>query len=231
MKKTIIGAAAFAVAVAALAVPAFVKLKALPDGAEDIQEAKKLYEKLDSAQLTMTDNTSGDSLMSFCFYINGDNEMIFEYISPQNGDHAYSDGKQFYYKTDGKWTAITPEDESYIHNIYNREYRYPYARGSVFFLNTDAVSDVNIEEQSGAKTITYVYDCEKLNKKSVKDLENVSEFSALTCVYCLNADGLITKFTETASLTDADGNKSDTDITLEVSEVNNIRFIEKPFDE
>ncbi len=231
MKKTIIGAAAFAIAAAALAVLAFVKMKAVPDGADDIKEARQLYEKLDSAQLTMTDNSNGEKLMNFSFYINGDNEMIFEYISPQSGDHAYSDGKRFYYKTDGKWTAITPEDESYIHNIYNREYRYPYARGSVFFLNTGSVSEASIEEQNGGKTITYVYDCEKLNKSSVKDLENVSEFSALTCVYSLNADGLITRFTEKASLTDAEGKVSDVDITLEVSEVNKIKFIEKPFDE
>lgn len=231
MKKTIIGVAAFAVAAAALAVLAFVKLGAVPDGADDIKNARKLYEKLDSAKLTMTDNSTGESLMDFSFYINGDNEMIFEYISPQNGDHAYSDGKRFYYKTDGEWTAINPDDESYIHNIYNREYRYPYARGSVFFLNADAVSGATVEERDGGKTITYVYDCEKLNKKAVKDLENVSEFSALTCVYSINADGLITRFTEKGSVTDAEGKASNVDITLEVSEVNKIKFIEKPFDE
>lgn len=231
MKKTIIGAAAFVIAAAALAILAFVKLKAVPNGADDIKNARKLYEKLDSARLTMTDNSTGENLMDFSFYINGDNEMIFEYVSPQSGDHAYSDGKQFYYKTDGKWTAITPEDESYIHNIYNREYRYPYARGSVFFMNADAVSEATVEEQNGGKTITYVYDCEKLNKKAVKDLENVSEFSALTCVYSINADGLITRFTEKGAVTDAEGKASDVDITLEVSEVNKIKFIEKPFDE
>lgn len=231
MKKTIIGAAAFVIAAAALAILAFVKLKAVPNGADDIKNARKLYEKLDSARLTMTDNSTGENLMDFSFYINGDNEMIFEYVSPQSGDHAYSDGKQFYYKTDGKWTAITPEDESYIHNIYNREYRYPYARGSVFFMNADAVSEATVEEQNGGKTITYVYDCEKLNKKAVKDLENVSEFSALTCVYSINADGLITRFTEKGAVTDAEGKASDVDITLEVSEVNKIKFIERPFDE
>lgn len=231
MKKTIIGAAAFVIAAAALAILAFVKLKAVPNGADDIKNARKLYEKLDSARLTMTDNSTGENLMDFSFYINGDNEMIFEYVSPQSGDHAYSDGKQFYYKTDGEWTAITPADESYIHNIYNREYRYPYARGSVFFMNADAVSEATVEEQNGGKTITYVYDCEKLNKKAVKDLENVSEFSALTCVYSINADGLITRFTEKGAVTDAEGKASDVDITLEVSEVNKIKFIEKPFDE
>lgn len=231
MKKIIIGIAALAMAAAALAVFVFVKLGSLPDGADDIKKARKLYEGLDSAFLTMTDNANGDLLMSFRFYINGDNEMILDYDSPQNGERAYSDGKQFYYKTDGKWTAITPNDESYIHNIYNREYRYPYARGSVFFFDAEAVDEATVEDKNGGKTITYVYNCEKLNKSAVKDLENVSEFSALTCTYSLNSNGLITQFNEKASLTDADGKNSDVDITLEVSDVNEIKFIEKPFDE
>ena len=231
MKKTIIGIAAAVLLAAVFAALIIIKLGELPEGYKDIKKAREKYEKLDSARLDMTDLSSGELLMSFCFYINGRNEMIFDYDCPQNGERAYSDGKQFYYKTDGEWNVIKPNDEAYIHNIYNREYRYPYARGTAFFLDGTAVKEAEIKENGGEKTITYIYDCEKLNESSAKQLDNVSEFAELTCAYTLNADGLIVRFTEKGSLTDADGNITDIDIAFTVSDVNNVNVIDIPFDQ
>lgn len=230
MKKWIIGIAASVILAAAFAAVIFMKLGELPEGYKEIKKARDMYEELDSARLDMIDASSGESLMSFCFYINSDNEMILDYDCPQNGEHAYSDGKQFYYKTDGKWTAITPKDEEYIHNIYNRGYRYPYARGTAFFLDGTAVKEVKIEQNGSEKTITYIYDCDKLNESSAKLLDNVSGFSELTCTYTLNAKGLIVRFTEKGLLTDTEGMVTDIDIVLEVSDVNNVKVIDIPFD-
>ena len=230
MKKIIIGIAAAVLIAASFAVLVIIKLGELPEGYSDIKKARAKYEKLDSARLEMIDLSSGECLMTFSFYINADNEMILDYDCPQNGEHAYSDGKQFYYKTDGEWTAITPKDEAYIHNLYNREYRYPYARGTAFFLDGTAVSEARTEETGSGKTITYVYDCDKLNESSAKQLDNVSEFSELTCTYTLNADGLIVRFTEKGSLTDTDGKTENIDIAFEVSDVNNVNVIDIPFD-
>ena len=231
MKKLIIGIAAAVLLIGAFAALILIKLGELPDGYRDIKKAREMYEKLDSARLEMIDLSSGDTLMSFCFYINGNNEMILDYDCPQNGERAYSDGKQFYYKTDGEWNAITPGDEAYIHNLYNREYRYPYARGTAFFLDGTAVKEAKIEENDGGKTVTYIYDCDKLNESSAKLLDDVSEFSELTCVYTLSADGLIVRFTEKGSLTYADGKREDIDIAFVVSDVNNVNVIDIPLDQ
>lgn len=230
MKKIIIGISAAVLLAAVLAALIFMRFSSLPEGYKEIKKARDMYEKLDSARLDMIDVSSGESLMSFCFYFNSDDEMILDYDCPQNGEHAYSDGKQFYYKTDGKWTAITPKDEEYIHNIYNREYRYPYARGTAFFLDGTAVKEAKTEQKGSEKVITYIYDCDKLNENSAKLLDNVSEFSALTCAYTLNSDGLIVRFAEQGSLTDSEGKVSDIDIAFEVSDVNNVNDIDIPFD-
>lgn len=230
MKKMIIGIAAAVLLAAAFAAVIFIKMGQLPDGYRDIKKARELYEKLDSARLDMIDLSNGETLMTFSFYINANNEMILDYDCPQNGEHAYSDGKQFYYRTDGEWTAITPKDEAYIHNLYNREYRYPYARGTAFFLDGTAVEEARIEQNGSEKTITYVYDCDKLNESSVKQLDNVSEFSELTCSYTMNEDGLIIRFTEKGLLTDEDGETEDIDIAFVVSDVNNVNVIDIPFD-
>lgn len=230
MKKTVIAIAAAVLFLGTLTAMILIKLGELPDGYNDIKKGREKYEKLDSARLEMLDLSSGELLMTFCFYINSDNEMILDYDCPQNGEHAYSDGKQFYYRTDGEWNAITPRDEAYIHNIYNREYRYPYARGSAFFLDGTAVSEAAVEQNGDEKNITYVYDCDKLNESSAKQLDNVSRFIGFTCIYTLNADGLIVRFTEKGSIVDMDGKTEDINIAFEVSDVNNVKVIDIPFD-
>lgn len=203
-----------------------------PENYGEIKKAKELYEKLDSARVVMVDNKSGGELMDFRFYINKKDEMIFSYESFENGDRAYSDGVQFFYRTegDGGWTAITPKDEAYIYNVYNRKYRYPYARGGLFFLDGTSVSSVGMSEDGGDKVITYVYDCDKLNDGYVKQLDGVSAFSALTCVYRINADGYITEFTETGTMTDDSDAVKDIDLTYLVTEMNGISVIENPVD-
>ncbi len=205
---------------------------ATPENYGEIKKAKELYEKLDSARVVMVDNSSGGELMDFRFYINKKDEMIFSYESFENGDRAYSDGVQFFYKTegDGGWTAITPNDEAYIYNVYNRKYRYPYARGGLFFLDGTSVSSAKAAEVGGDRLITYVYDCDKLNDYAATKLDGVSAFSALTCVYRINADGYITEFTETGTMTDDSDTARDIDLTYRVTEMNGISVIENPVD-
>lgn len=204
----------------------------VPEAYGDIRQAKKLYEALESAHVVMLDNKTGEPLMDFSFYINKKDEMIFSYESSEKDEMAYSDGKQFFYKTGGDdgWTAITPKDEAYIYNIYNRKYRYPYARGALFFVDADSVSSAETAQDGGDTLITYVYDCGKLNDRVVSKLENVTAFSVLTCVYRINSDGYITEFTETGSLTDETGTEQSIDMTYRVMEMNGISVIENPVD-
>ena len=203
-----------------------------PEAYGEIKKAKELYEALDSARVLMNDNVTGDPLMEFSFYINKKDEMIFSYESFENGDRAYSDGMQFFYRSDGDegWFAITPKDESYIYNVYNRKYRYPYARGGLFFLDGTSVSSAEIVQDGDDTVITYVYDSEKLNDYAVSKLDDVSEFIELTCVYCINSDGYITEFTEKGELKNAEGTLGKLNITYYIMEMNGINSIENPVD-
>lgn len=203
----------------------------MPEYYDEVKKAKGLYEKLDSARVIMNDNETGKQLMDFRFFINKKDEMIFSFESLESG-MAYSDGVQFFFKTEDAegWSAITPSDEGYIYNIYNRKYRYPYARGGLFFLDGASVSSAEMAQDSGDSVITYVYDSEKLNANAVGTLDDVSAFSALTCVYRINSDGYITEFTEKGELTDNKGSTRTVDITYIVMEMNGINSIENPVD-
>ncbi len=204
----------------------------MPEAYGEVKKAKELYEKLDSARVIMTDNETGAQLMDFSFFINKKDEMLFSYEDLENGDRAYSDGLQFFYKTGDQegWTAITPSDEGYIYNVYNRKYRYPYARGGLFFLDGASVSSAATVQEGGDTVITYVYDSEKLNENIAGTLDGVSAFSALTCVYRINPEGYITEFTEKGELTDEEGSARSVDITYTVTEMNGINSIENPVD-
>ena len=119
----------------------------MPEYYDEVKKAKGLYEKLDSARVIMNDNETGKQLMDFRFFINKKDEMLFSFDSLESG-MAYSDGVQFFFKTEDRegWSAITPSDEGYIYNIYNRKYRYPYARGGLFFLDGASVSSAEMAQ-------------------------------------------------------------------------------------
>ncbi len=203
----------------------------MPDCYDEVKKAKGLYEKLDSARVVMKDNETGKQLMDFCFFINKRDEMIFSFESLETGS-AYSDGQQFFYKTEEQdgWSAITPGSEEYIYNIYNRKYRYPYARGGLFFLDGASVSSAKAVQDGGDTVVTYVYDSERLNENTAGNLDDVSAFSALTCVYRINPDGYITEFTEKGEVTDDNGSSHMVDITYIILEMNGINSIENPVD-
>ncbi|MGN1120185.1 MAG: hypothetical protein ACI4Q4_07485 [Oscillospiraceae bacterium] len=205
-------------------------------GFSEVKSAKERYESLDSAHITMTDLDTGLEMMEFSFYFNKDDEMIFSYcaVDGEKTEQAYSDGAQFFYKTadeDG-WRVIKSDDESYLYNLYTRTYRYPYARGSIFFLDGTSVSESNIAEAAdGGKTITYVYDPDGLNSYAAGRLDNVSNFSALTAEYVLDAQGYIVSFTETGTVTDAEGQPADVNIRITVDSMNEVYEIPYPVGE
>lgn len=207
---------------------------AKPEGYDSVKKAKELFEELDSARVIMEDISAGARLMEFSFYINENNEMIFSYlgISADGEERCYSNGAEFYYKTadSEEWEVIGPADENYYYNIYTREYRYPYARGSIFFLDGTSVETASVIEERGQTVIVYSYDPDKLNSYAVGLLDNVSSFSELTASYVIDENGYITEFTEQGTVTDANGKKSSVDLRIIVDNMNEIYEIEAPVD-
>lgn len=207
---------------------------AKPEGYDSIKKAKKLFEELDSARVIMEDISAGERLMEFSFYINENDEMVFSYLgmSEEGEERCYSNGAEFCYKTadSDEWEVIGPADENYYYNIYTREYRYPYARGSIFFLDGTSVEAASVIEERDKTVIVYSYDPEKLNSYAVDLLYNVSSFSELTASYVIDENGYITEFTEKGIITDGNGEKSSVDICIIVDNMNEIYEIEAPVD-
>ncbi len=207
-----------------------------PDGYRQVTAAKDKYETLNSGRATMTDLSTGDTIMEFSFMINHNDEMVFNYYGRDGSDemYAYSNGAEYYYKEPDAemWSVIGPEDENYIYNLYSREYRYPYADGAVFFLDGSSVESAEVTDGAdGALTVTYIYDTDKLNSSVKGVLTDVSSFSSLTTVFSINSEGYITDFTETGTVTDADGVTHDIDMRISIDMMNEVYEIPYPIDQ
>lgn len=207
----------------------------MPEGYDTVKTAKTKYNSLDSAHTTMTDLDTGELIMDFSFYINNSDEMILSYYGKDGNDemYAYSDGAQYFYKEPGKdmWSVINSSAEEYLYNIYNRENRYPYADGGIFFLDGSSVVEATVEtEADGSTVVCYVYDAEKLNQSTQGILEDVSSFSSLETIFEINADGYITSFTEIGTVTDTSGVTRDVNMCISVDSMNDVYEIPYPVD-
>ncbi|MBE6888952.1 MAG: hypothetical protein E7485_02940 [Ruminococcaceae bacterium] len=230
MRKLLPGAAAIAAVICMSGC-----IAQMPDGYNDVKAAKENYEKLNSAHTTMFDLSTGDKIMDFSFYINNSGEMILSYYGKDGADemYAYSNGAEYFYKDAGDelWSVIGADDESYIYNIYNREYRYPYADGGIFFLDGGSVESFSVTDKpDGGCTIVYVYDADKLNASAAEMLDGVSGFDSLETTFEINADGYITDFTEKGTVTDADGVSREVNMRISVDMMNEVYEIPYPVD-
>ncbi len=230
MKKAIIAAAALASLLALSGCT-----PAMPEGYETVKAAKEKYETLDSGRAIMTDLSTGEQIMEFTFFINKKNEMILNYYG-KDGDnemYAYSNGAEYFYKDSGDelWSVIASDNEYYIYNLYNREYRYPYAEGGIFFLDGASVetADVTVNED-GSAFVEYTYNAEKLNSSTKDILQDVESFSSLTTSFSINSDGFITEFVETGVVTDAQGVTRDVNMSITIDMMNEVYDIPYPVD-
>ncbi len=206
-----------------------------PEGYDAVKAAKQKYETLDSGRAIMTDLSTGEQIMEFSFFINAKDEMILSYYGKDGESemYAYSNGAEYFYKDadDEMWSVISADDENYIYNIYNREYRYPYADGGIFFLDgTSVESAIVTQNDDGSLLVEYTYDAEKLNESTKGILDDVSGFSALCTSYYIDPDGYITEFIENGTVTNSDGVVRDVNMKISVDMMNEVYDIPYPVD-
>ena len=207
----------------------------MPEGYNTVKAAKEKYETLDSGRAIMTDLSTGEQIMEFSFFINAKDEMILSYYGKdgENEMFAYSNGAEYFYKDAGDemWSVINSADENYIYNLYNREYRYPYAEGGIFFLDGASVETASVtENEDGSVLVEYTYDAEKLNASTKGILEDVSSFSSLSTSFYINPEGYITEFIETGTVTGTDGVCRDVNMSISVDMMNEVYDIPYPVD-
>ena len=228
MKKLLMAAAAVCAMLLSGCTP-------MPEGYDRVRAAKNKYEELDSARTVMTDLATGETIMELEFFINSNDEMVLSYYGKDGEDemYAYSNGAEYFYKEPDaeKWKVIGSDDENYIYNLYNREYRYPYAQGGIFFLDGASVESAAVTDNAdGSCSIEYVYDADRLNESTQGILDGVSSFSSLQTTFEINADGYITAFSQRGVVTDTEGTVNEVNMRISVDMMNQVHDIPYPVD-
>lgn len=192
------------------------------DGADELKRAKKLFEEMNSARITVSDNIGGTMSQSFAFSYDAADTLIYAY-SADSGDgdmyYEYHNGSEIVKTTDsaGEWTAVAEGSENYY--SYSRSVRSSYTSASLLAFFDSCVSQSSVtENESGGKTIRLSYDLDALNALGLLSAE-VGTLEAFEEEISLDADGSCVRLTQSGASV-SDGASSDYSYTIIIEEIN-----------
>lgn len=197
------------------------------DGYNDIENARKLYASLYSAELTVTDKETGTVTQEFTFCYNQDDTLSYSYYGTDGKTkyYEYHNGSEYNYYSDGEWHTLVSGDQNYV--SYTRSNRMSMTAEGMIFIKPESVTSSEVKQTADGKVITMQYDVSKLNSSMASQLGLVGDLDSFGVVYTLDKDGYCVKMEQIGTAT-KDGVQSKVDYLMEVSHMNDIASVEKP---
>ncbi len=197
------------------------------EGYSDIENARKLYASLYSAELTVTDKGTGDVTQELTFCYDQNDTLSYSYFGTDGNTkyYEYHNGAEFNYYSDGEWHTLVSGDQNYV--CYNRTNKMSMTDEGMIFIKPDSVTSSEVKQTADGKTITMQYDVSKLNSSMSSQLGLVGDLDSFSVVYYLDKDGYCTSMEQTGTAT-KDGARSKVDYLMEISHMNDIASVEKP---
>lgn len=191
-------------------------------GKDVVEKARKDYEKYDSATILITDVSTGDVVRKFSFAYNDDKSMAFSYYDALShpASYVFNDGKSSVSKQSGKVTTLEGEDFT----KYTKKEPHQNATKDIFFYLPDYIGLSSVtESESGENTIYYNYNVGDF-PKALTTLEDGGVLSKFETTYYIDAEGKITKLTETSTYSYEDKDVTST-YEVELKDVNSLTEI------
>ncbi len=197
------------------------------DGYNDIDNARKLYASLYSAELTVTDKETGTVTQELTFCYNQDDSLSYSYYGTDGNTkyYEYHNGSEYNYYSDGEWHTLVSGNQNYV--SYNRTNRMSMTAEGMIFIKPESVTSSEVKQTADGKIITMQYDVSKLNSSMASQLGLVGDLDSFGVVYTLDKDGYCVKMEQIGTAT-KDGVQSKVDYLMEVSHMNDIASVEKP---
>lgn len=197
------------------------------DGYNDIDNARKLYASLYSAELTVTDKETGAVTQELTFCYNQDDSLSYSYYGTDGNTkyYEYHNGSEYNYYSDGEWHTLVSGDQNYV--SYNRTNRMSMTTEGMIFIKPESVTGSEVKQTADGKIITMQYDVSKLNSSMASQLGLVGDLDSFSVVYTLDKDGYCVTMEQIGAAT-KDGVQSKVDYLMEVSHMNDIASVEKP---
>jgi len=188
-------------------------------GEDLIENARKSYEKLNSATVVVTDLDSGELLQTFSFNYkeNGDMVYLYEGILGDEKYIEYNNAEALFTKKNGE---ITKQDKnSRDFKKFTKKEPHPDATGDLILFTKSYVQEAKITNTESGKVLVHKYNTSKLQKLA----ESVGKIEDFIVTYNFDNEGNLMNFIETTVL--ENDSKS---FKIEITEKNQIVSIEKP---
>lgn len=197
------------------------------NGYTDIENARKLYASLYSAELTVTDKETGTVTQELTFCYDQNDTLSYSYFGTDGSTkyYEYHNGSEYNYYSEGEWHTLVSGDQNYV--CYTRSNKMSMTDEGMIFIKPDSVTSSEVKETADAKTITMQYDVSKLNSSMSSQLGLVGDLDSFSVVYTLDKDGYCISMEQIGTAT-KDGVQSKVDYLMTVSHMNDIASVEKP---
>lgn len=197
------------------------------NGYSDIENARKLYASLYSAELTVTDKETGTVTQELTFCYDQNDTLSYSYFGTDGNTkyYEYHNGSEYNYYSDGEWHTLVSGDQNYV--CYTRSNKMSMTDEGMIFIKPDSVTSSEVKETADSKTITMQYDVSKLNSSMSSQLGLVGDLDSFGVVYTLDKDGYCISMEQIGTAT-KDGVQSKVDYLMTVSHMNDIASVEKP---
>lgn len=197
------------------------------DGYNDIENARKLYASLYSAELTVTDKETGTVTQELTFCYDQNDTLSYSYYGTDGKTkyYEYHNGSEYNYYSDGEWHTLVSGDQNYV--SYNRTNKMSMTAEGMIFIKPESVTSSEVQQSADGKVITMQYDVSKLNSSMASQLGLVGDLDSFSVVYTLDKDGYCVTMEQIGTAT-KDGVQSKVDYLMEISHMNDIASVEKP---
>lgn len=197
------------------------------DGYSDIENARKLYSSLYSAEITVTDKQTGTVTQELTFCYDKSDTLSYSYFGTDGKTkyYEYHNGSEYNYYSDGEWHTLVSGDKDYV--CYTRTNKMSMTAEGMIFIKPESVTGSEVKNTADAKVITMQYDVSKLNSSMASQLGLVGDLDSFSVVYTIDKDGYCTSMEQTGTAT-KDGVQSKVDYLMTVSHMNDIASISKP---
>ena len=197
------------------------------DGYSDIENARKLYSSLYSAEITVTDKQTGTVTQELTFCYDKSDTLSYSYFGTDGKTkyYEYHNGSEYNYYSDGEWHTLVSGDKDYV--CYTRTNKMSMTAEGMIFIKPESVTGSEVKNTADAKVITMQYDVSKLNSSMASQLGLVGDLDSFSVVYTIDKDGYCTSMEQTGTAT-KDGVQSKVDYLMTVSHMNDIASVSKP---
>lgn len=197
------------------------------NGYSDVENARKLYASLYSAELTVTDKGTGTVTQELTFCYDQNDTLSYSYFGTDGNTkyYEYHNGSEYNYYSDGEWHTLVSGDQNYV--SYNRTNKMSMTDEGMIFIKPDCVTGSEVKETADGKTVTMQYDVSKLNDSMSAQLGLVGDLDSFSVVYNLDRDGYCTSMEQIGYAT-KDGTQGKVDYLMTITHMNDVAAVEKP---